>query len=235
MKPGSKAIGLWAIAAAALLASGGVAQAQFIGSASGGAHADARYFASASSFGADPSAATLAAAVVNVEGVKPGRLKLTAQVLADIYRGKITRWDAPQIVSLNPGVALPHEPIMVVHHSEPSQVSAAFTGFLAERDPAFKAEVGQGALVAWRVGVGREGDHGVADFVRRTGNSIGYVEYGFAKADGLATARLIDGKSVPVRAVGAAPDATASLAAQITSSSGSRIEDWSSSDFKPQP
>jgi ABC-type phosphate transport system substrate-binding protein len=157
---------------------------------------------------AGPKGADQVATVVNVEGVKDGRLKLTAQVLADIYLGNITRWDAPQIASLNPGVALPHQAITVVHRSDPSPASQTFTGFLAANSASFRSEVGASASAAFPVGVGRSGDAGVADVVAKTPDSIGYVDWGFAKTSGLSTARLIDGKTLPVRAFSApAPSA----------------------------
>jgi ABC-type phosphate transport system substrate-binding protein len=152
---------------------------------------------------AGAASADQVATVVNVDGVKAGRLKLTAEVLADIYLGNITRWDAPQITSLNPGVVLPHQAITVVHRSDPSSASQTFTGFLASRSVSFRNEVGAGASAAFPVGVGRSGDAGVADVVAKTPDSIGYVDWGFAKTSGLSTARLIDGKTLPVRAFSA--------------------------------
>jgi ABC-type phosphate transport system substrate-binding protein len=148
-------------------------------------------------------AAPTVASVVHLEGFKPGQLKLSGPILADIYLGNITRWDAPQIASLNPGMSLPHKPIVVVHRADRSDASLGFSGYLAMQSPTFRAEVGAGDDVRWPVGMGGDGDAGVAALVEKTEDAIGYVDYGFAKRNGLSVARLIDGKNLPVRAVGA--------------------------------
>jgi phosphate transport system substrate-binding protein len=137
------------------------------------------------------------ASIVNVDGVKPGRLKLTAAVLAEIYQGKITRWDAVQIASLNPGVVLPHKPIVVVHSADTSQASEVFSSFLAARDPAYHPERIIGPAIHWSVGVSTTEDADVAATVLGTANSIGFVQYDFARDHGLAPARLIDGRGLP--------------------------------------
>jgi phosphate transport system substrate-binding protein len=137
------------------------------------------------------------ASIVNVEGVKPGRLKLTATVLAEIYQGKITRWDAAQIASLNPGVALPHKAIVVVHSADTSPASQGFSSFLAARDPAYRPERVIGPAIHWSIGVSTTEDADVVKAVSSTANSIGFVEYDFARDHGLAPARLIDGRGLP--------------------------------------
>ncbi|NEX61586.1 phosphate ABC transporter substrate-binding protein PstS [Noviherbaspirillum galbum] len=119
--------------------------------------------------------------VVNLDGVTPGQMKLTGQVLADIYLGKITKWNAPEIAALNPGVKLPADDITVVHRADGSGTSFLFTDFLSKTNPDFKAKVGASTAVKWPVGVGGKGNEGVAANVQRIKNAIGYVEYAYAK------------------------------------------------------
>lgn len=128
--------------------------------------------------------------VVHIEGVKPGELKLTGQVLADIYMGKITKWVAPEIAALNPGVKLPTEDIAVVHRSDASGTSFLFTDFLAKVNAEFKNKVGSGTAVKWPVGLGGKGNEGVAANVQRINGSIGYVEFAYAKKNNLAFTQL---------------------------------------------
>jgi len=128
--------------------------------------------------------------VVHIEGVKPGELKLTGQVLADIYMGKITKWVAPEIAALNPGVKLPTEDIAVVHRSDASGTSFLFTDFLAKVNAEFKNKVGSGTAVKWPVGFGGKGNEGVAANVQRINGSIGYVEFAYAKKNNLAFTQL---------------------------------------------
>jgi phosphate transport system substrate-binding protein len=119
--------------------------------------------------------------VVNLAGVTPGQLKLTGQVVADIYLGKITKWNAPEIASLNSGVKLPAEDITVVHRADGSGTSFLFTDYLSKTNTEFRSKVGSGTAVKWPVGVGGKGNEGVAANVQRIKNSIGYVEYAYAK------------------------------------------------------
>jgi phosphate transport system substrate-binding protein len=119
--------------------------------------------------------------VINLEGVAPGQLKLTGPVLADIYLGKITKWVAPEIAALNPGVKLPTVDITVVHRSDGSGTSFLWTDFLSKTSPEFKSTVGAGTAVKWPTGVGGKGNEGVAANVQRINGSIGYVEYAYAK------------------------------------------------------
>jgi phosphate transport system substrate-binding protein len=128
--------------------------------------------------------------VVNVEGVAPGQLKLTGEVLADIYLGKVTKWNASAIASLNPGVKLPAEDIVVVHRSDGSGTSFQFTDFLSKVSPTFKSEVGASTAVKWPTGMGGKGNEGVAANVQRTKNSIGYVEYAYAKKNKMTYTQL---------------------------------------------
>ena len=119
--------------------------------------------------------------VVNLEGVKPGELKLTGDVLAAIYLGKITKWNAKEIAALNAGVKLPADDITVVHRADGSGTSFLFTDYLSKVNPEFKTTVGAGTAVKWPVGVGGKGNEGVAANVQRIKGSIGYVEYAYAK------------------------------------------------------
>jgi phosphate transport system substrate-binding protein len=128
--------------------------------------------------------------VVNLDGVAPGQLKLTGQVLADIYLGKVTKWNAPEIASLNPGVKLPADDITVVHRADGSGTSFLFTDFLSKTNADFKSKVGSGTAVKWPVGVGGKGNEGVAANVQRIKNAIGYVEYAYAKKNKMSHTQL---------------------------------------------
>jgi len=119
--------------------------------------------------------------VVNLPGTAPGQLKLTGAVLADIYLGKITKWNAQPIAALNPGVKLPAEDITVVHRADSSGTSFLWTDYLAQTSPEWKTRIGAGTSVKWAVGVGGKGNEGVAANVQRIKGSIGYVEWAYAK------------------------------------------------------
>jgi phosphate transport system substrate-binding protein len=128
--------------------------------------------------------------IVNLKGVAPGQLKLTGQVLGDIYLGKITRWNDTAIVALNPGLNLPGEAISVVHRADGSGTSFGFTNFLSKVNAEWKEKVGEGTSVNWPTGVGGKGNEGVAAFVGRLANAIGYVEYAYAEKNRMAYAQL---------------------------------------------
>ena len=128
--------------------------------------------------------------VVNLEGVKPGQLKLTGKVLADIYTGKITKWSAPEIAALNPGVKLPDTDITVVHRADGSGTTFVWTDYLSKVSPEFKSKVGSGTAVKWPTGVGGKGNEGVAANVQRIKGSIGYVEYAYAKKNNIAHTQI---------------------------------------------
>ncbi len=119
--------------------------------------------------------------VVSIKGVAPGQLKLTGQVLGDIYLGKITMWDDKAIKALNPKLALPNNPISVVRRADGSGTSFIFTNYLSKVNKEWKEKVGEGTAVNWPVGAGGKGNEGVAAFVARLPNSIGYVEYAYVK------------------------------------------------------
>jgi phosphate transport system substrate-binding protein len=129
-------------------------------------------------------------AVVNVEGIHPGQLKLTGPVLADIYLGKITKWNAPEIAALNPGVKLPGDDITVVHRADSSGTSFLFTDYLSKTSPEFQSKIGAGTAVKWATGVGGKGNEGVAANVQRIKGAIGYVEWAYAKKNKLAHTQL---------------------------------------------
>lgn len=128
--------------------------------------------------------------VINMPGLKTNQLKLTGPVLADIFMGKIKRWNDPAIMALNAGVKLPAAPITVVHRSDGSGTTFLFTNYLAKVSPAWKSKVGNDASVAWPTGMGGKGNEGVAAFVQKVKGSIGYVEYSYAKQTKMPTAQL---------------------------------------------
>jgi phosphate transport system substrate-binding protein len=128
--------------------------------------------------------------VVNLDGVAPGQMKLTGPVIAGIYLGKITKWNAPEIVALNPGVKLPADDITVVHRADGSGTSFLFTDYLSKVDAEFKTKIGAGTAVKWIVGVGGKGNEGVAANVQRIKGSIGYVEWAFAKKNKMEHTQL---------------------------------------------
>ena len=119
--------------------------------------------------------------VVNIAGIAPGQIKLTGQVLGDIYLGKITKWNDPALMALNPGVPLPDAAIAVVRRADGSGTSFIFTNYLSKVNADWKAKVGEGTAVNWPTGAGGKGNEGVAAFVKQLPNSIGYVEYAYVK------------------------------------------------------
>ncbi|MDR2188799.1 MAG: phosphate ABC transporter substrate-binding protein PstS [Azonexus sp.] len=128
--------------------------------------------------------------VVNIVGLKPGELKLDGQTLADIYLGRITRWNDAAIRALNPGLALPDAPIAPVSRSDGSGTTFLFTNYLSKVSARWKNEVGEGTAVKWPVGVGGKGNEGVAAYVGRLPNAIGYVEYAYVKQNKMTYALL---------------------------------------------
>ncbi|MFN7724439.1 MAG: phosphate ABC transporter substrate-binding protein PstS [Rubrivivax sp.] len=119
--------------------------------------------------------------VVNIKGIAPGQIKLTGQVLGDIYLGKITKWNDAALTALNPGVPLPAADIAVVRRADGSGTSFLFTNYLSKVNAEWKAKVGEGTAVNWPTGAGGKGNEGVSAFVQRLPNSIGYVEYAYVK------------------------------------------------------
>jgi len=125
-------------------------------------------------------------AVVNVKGIAPGQLKLTGQVLGDIYLGKIVKWNNAAIKALNPTLALPDAAIAQVRRADGSGTTFIFTNYLSKVNAEWKSKVGEGTAVNWPVGAGGKGNEGVSAFVGRLPNSIGYVEYSYAKQNKMA-------------------------------------------------
>lgn len=128
--------------------------------------------------------------VVNIKGINPGQLKLTGQVLGDIYLGKITQWNDPAIAALNPGVALPDAAIAPVRRADGSGTTFIFTNYLSKVNAEWKSKVGEGTAVSWPQGAGGKGNEGVAAFLGRLANSIGYVEYAYVKQNKLTYVQM---------------------------------------------
>ncbi len=121
----------------------------------------------------------------NLPGIQTRQLRFTGPILADIYLGKITKWNDPQLVALNPGVKLPDAQIAVVRRADGSGTTFIWTNYLSKVSPEWKSRAGEGTAVNWPTGMGGKGNEGVSAFVQRLPNSIGYVEYAYAKANKL--------------------------------------------------
>lgn len=150
--------------------------------------------------------------VVNIDGIEPGQLKLSGPVLAAIYLGKITKWNDEAIQALNQDVTLPANTIVVVHRSDGSGTTFGWTNYLSKVSDEWKNQVGEGKAVKWPTGQGGKGNEGVAAYVRQLKDSIGYVEYAYAKQNKLSWTQLQnkDGKFVqPSQATFAAAAANA--------------------------
>ena len=119
--------------------------------------------------------------VVNIKGIAPGQIRMTGQVLGDIFLGKITRWNDPALVALNAGVPLPDAAISPVRRADGSGTTFIFTNYLSKVNADWKSKVGEGTAVNWPTGAGGKGNEGVSAFVQRLPDSIGYVEYAYAK------------------------------------------------------
>jgi phosphate transport system substrate-binding protein len=124
--------------------------------------------------------------VVNVDGVKPGELRFTAEILTDIFLGKIKIWNDPALQTLNSDIKLPPEPIAVAHRSDSSGTTFNFVNYLSKVSQEWRDKVGEGAKVQWPLGASATDNEGVAAFVTRTRFSIGYVEYAYAVQNKLA-------------------------------------------------
>lgn len=157
--------------------------------------------------------------VVNVTGVQPGQMQLTGAVLADIYLGKISKWNDKAIADLNPKVTLPNVDIAVVRRADGSGTTFIFTNYLSKVSDEWKGKVGEGTAVQWPTGMGGKGNEGVAAFLQRIPNSIGYVEYAYAKQNKLAHVML---KNAAGNFVG--PD-------DLTFKAAAAGADWTKSNF----
>ncbi|HYC37372.1 MAG TPA: phosphate ABC transporter substrate-binding protein PstS [Usitatibacter sp.] len=128
--------------------------------------------------------------VVKVAGVQPGQLRFTGKLLADIYLGKVSKWNDAAIAELNPGMKLPGDTITVVHRSDGSGTTFLWTNYLSKASPEFRQSVGEGASVKWPAGVGGKGNEGVASYVQKINGAIGYVEYAYARQNRLAHGQM---------------------------------------------
>lgn len=150
--------------------------------------------------------------VVNLEGITAGELVFDGETLANIYLGKITKWNDPAIAKLNPKLKLPTDAITVVRRSDGSGTTFNFTDYLSKASADWKSKVGSGTAVEWPAGVGAKGNEGVAGNISQTKNSIGYVEYAYAKQNKLTYAALINKAGKTVQPTVAAFQAAASNA-----------------------
>jgi phosphate transport system substrate-binding protein len=128
--------------------------------------------------------------IVNIPGIKPNELKLTGAILADIYMGKITKWNDKTIEAINPGLKLPSTAIAAVHRADGSGTTFVFTDYLSTQSPDWKAKVGASTSVSWPVGAGAKGSDGVAGTVRQIPGGIGYDESAYVEQNHLTTAML---------------------------------------------
>ena len=132
--------------------------------------------------------------VINLSGLRPGRLHLTGPVLAGIFAGQVKKWDDPAIAKLNPGLKLPDLAITVVHRSDGSGTTFNFTHYLSQVSGGWKSKIGEGTTVDWPTGVGGKGNEGVANYVNQISGGIGYVEYAYALQNKMSHA-LIQNKA----------------------------------------
>jgi len=128
--------------------------------------------------------------VVSLPGIQPGQLKLDGKLLSDIYLGKITKWNAPEIAKLNNGLKLPDQAIAPVYRSDGSGTTFIFTHYLSEVSPEWKEKVGENTSVQFPTGIGGKGNEGVSAMASRTRGAIGYVEYAYAKQNKMTYALL---------------------------------------------
>jgi len=165
--------------------------------------------------------------VVNIKGINPGQMKLNGQVLADIYLGKITKWNDPALKALNPGLPLPDAAIAPVRRADGSGTTFIFTNYLSKVNAEWKAKVGEGTAVNWPVGAGGKGNEGVAAFLGRLPNSIGYVEYAYVKQNKMtyalmqnSTGHFVQPNDVAFKAAAAGADWSKSFYQLLTDQPG---------------
>ncbi|GAB2494419.1 phosphate ABC transporter substrate-binding protein PstS [Arenimonas alkanexedens] len=128
--------------------------------------------------------------VVNVVGVQPGQIRFTGPLLADIYLGKVSRWNDPTIAAVNPGLVLPDQRITVVHRSDGSGTTFNFVNYLSKVSPTWQTQVGEGTSVRWPVGVGGKGNEGVTAYVKQIKGAIGYIELSYALTNKVSYGQL---------------------------------------------
>ena len=129
---------------------------------------------------------------INLPGFKAGEITLDGPTIADIYLGKITKWNDPAIAKLNPSAKLPDTAIAVVHRSDGSGTTFIFTNYLSKVSPDWKSKVSEGTSVEWPVGLGGKGNEGVSALTSRTAGAIGYVEYAYALQNKLVYTKLVN-------------------------------------------
>jgi phosphate transport system substrate-binding protein len=129
---------------------------------------------------------------MNLEGVAPGQLTLSGELISKIYQGEITAWNDPQIAALNEGVELPDTAIAPVYRSDGSGTNFLFTDYLSKADPSFEENIGAATSVQWPVGIGAKGNEGVANMVKQTAGAIGYIEYAYVKQNDMTFAKLVN-------------------------------------------
>jgi phosphate transport system substrate-binding protein len=149
---------------------------------------------------------------VNIAGVEPGKLKLSGEIIAQIYLGDIKKWNDPKIVALNAGVTLPDANINPVYRSDGSGTTFVFTDYLSKASAEWKSKIGANQSVQWPVGIGGKGNEGVSASVKQVANSIGYVEYAYAKQNNLTYAAMVNKAGKTVQPTVAAFQAAASNA-----------------------
>ncbi len=166
----------------------------------------------------------------NVEGVE--NLRLSGDVLADIYLGHITRWDDERITGLNPDEDLPDARITLAHRSDGSGTTYVFTDYLSKISPEWKDDVGFGTSVSWPTGTGGNGNEGVAGVIRNTPNSMGYIELSYADSVGLPTAAIEnrEGEFVPPSL-----EASTQAAAGVVDTLPASHESWTHVSFTNAP
>ncbi|MCQ8240062.1 phosphate ABC transporter substrate-binding protein PstS [Rhizosaccharibacter radicis] len=130
--------------------------------------------------------------IVNLPGIAPNQIKLTGEVLAQLFSGEISQWNDPKIAALNPGVKLPDTAVAPVHRADGSGTTFVFTSYLSKANPDWKSKVGAASSISWPAGAGAKGNDGVAATVRNTEGGIGYVEYAYADKNHLTTTELKD-------------------------------------------
>jgi len=165
--------------------------------------------------------------VVNIKGISPGQMKLNGQLLADIYLGKITKWNDPAIKALNPTLPLPDAAIAPVRRADGSGTTFIFTNYLSKVNAEWKAKVGEGTAVNWPVGAGGKGNEGVAAFIERLPNSIGYLEYAYVKQNKMtyalmqnSTGNFVQPNDVAFKAAAAGADWSKSFYQLLTNQPG---------------
>ena len=136
--------------------------------------------------------------VVNLDGIKPGQLKLTGQALADIYNAKVTKWNDKEIADLNPGVKLPATDITAVYRADSSGTTYIVTSYMSKVSPEFKTAIGSGTAVKWPAGIGGKGNEGVAANVQKIKGAIGYVEYAYVKENKMTYTQMKNADGVYV-------------------------------------